>query len=61
MTILAGDLDMLAIQFEGGQIVVKGGRHPAGSGVAGTTIGAKPTLVGILRRVAGVAVLGGGP
>ena len=61
MAILAGDVDVFAIQFEGGQVVFEGGLCPASGGVAGTTIGAKPTLVGILRRVAGVAVLGGGP
>ena len=60
MAILAGDVDVFARQFKEGQIMIVGGWGPAGSGVAGTTIGAKPTLMGILRRVAGVAVLGGG-
>lgn len=40
MTILADNFDVLAIQFEDGQIVVEGGRCPAVWGVAGPTIGA---------------------
>ncbi len=54
------DVDVFACQFEGGQIVVKGGWRPAGGGVAGTAIGAKAALVGVVPGMAGTTVLRGG-
>ena len=59
MTSRTNHINVFAGQFEGGQIMVESGRGPASSGVAGTTQVAKATLVGIIRRVAGVAVLRG--
>ena len=38
--------------------VVKGGRCPAGSRVAGTAIAAKAAIVGVICRMAGIAVSG---
>lgn len=60
MAIVASNCQMLAIQFERGKVVVKGGRRPARRGVAGTAIGAQPAFMGILTGMAGEAVLGGG-
>lgn len=57
MTFLAGDGHVLAIQFEGGQIMVVRGRCPASGVVAGSTGGAQASLVHILLCMAGIAVL----
>jgi len=58
MTTQAGDLDVLACQFEGGQVMVKGGRQPAAGGVAGAATRAVLPMVSIIRRMAGKAVGG---
>ncbi len=57
MTVLAGHVRVFAFQFEGRQVVVEGGRDPAGGGMAGAAIGAITALVVIVFGVAGVAVL----
>jgi len=49
---------MLASQFEARQVVVEGGRKPAGSGMAGATVRAELAVVGIVHLVAGGTVLG---
>jgi len=60
MTALTTGCDVFTGQFEGGEIVIEGGRQPAFCGVAGTTIAAKTALVRVFRCMAGVAVLRGG-
>jgi hypothetical protein len=44
-------------QFENGQIMVIRSWFPTGSGVAGTAVDAKATLVNVLDCVAGITVL----
>ena len=58
MAIAASHVPMLAFQGEGGLAVVERRLLPARRGVAGRAVRAKLTLVGVVRLVAGVAVLG---
>ena len=58
MATLTGRSNVFACQFESCQIVVHGGRSPAGGSVAGTTSGAKAAFVGIFYGMAGIAVTG---
>jgi hypothetical protein len=48
---------MGAIQFELGTVVVKAGGLPASGGMAGRAVGAQPSLVRIILRVTGEAIL----
>ena len=56
MALRAVQAGMRAGQGKPGQTVVKGGRCPAGSRVAGTAIVAKAAIVGVICRMAGIAV-----
>ncbi len=58
VTAQASRADVLADQFESGQVMVEEGRFPACWCVAGAAICAKTTLVIIICRMAGVAVSG---
>jgi hypothetical protein len=55
VAILTGGGDVFTCQFEGGQVMVKGGRSPRIGGVAGAALGAKTILMDIFCCVAGNA------
>lgn len=60
MAVLTGHVDVFAVQFEDGQIVIEFCRGPASGGVAGTAIFAITPHVRVFGRMAGIAVLRGG-
>lgn len=57
VTALTGHIRMFPIQFEHGQVVVKGGWFPTTSRVTGSAVRAVTSVMGIILRVTGVAVL----
>jgi hypothetical protein len=58
MTLCAGDVSMETVQFEDGQIVIKGCWSPTFSGMAGATIASKAILVNIFPWMTGCTGLG---
>lgn len=60
VTRLAAGLGMFAFQFEGGKVVVKDGRRPAGSGVTCGAVVSQAALMGVSVYVAGKAINGSG-
>ena len=60
VAIFARDFGMLTFQLESRKAVVKLGRFPSVSRMAGTTIGTKARFVWVVRAVTKIAILWGG-